>query len=87
MDMTFAGKVFAIEMVLRGYMTTTALQTDDPVACLKQWQHDIKSTLQNAEREVSEEADELWSHAVVEIDTLFSNVEIRVLDQMSRLSK
>lgn len=74
----YAGRVIAMELVLRGLMTAFADQNGLDEEGVRQWRSDTLSSLQHLERDVDPQSDEIWGYAVQSLESLFEQVAHRL---------
>jgi len=76
------GRIIALELVMRAWLTGEALKKPDPVSSVSETKAALYASLQHLDRPHDETSDAIWSKAVEALDLLFEQTEERVKSRM-----
>ena len=77
------GRIIAQELFMRGVIVKIVMDFDGPEAALEGLRSELLASLQNLERPLGGEEDEIWGHAADALNTEFKQMTIRLRDILS----
>jgi hypothetical protein len=80
------GRVVALELMVRGFITELAMRHPDPASCVAGWRRDMLAVQQHVGWPFDEATDAIWAEAVTALNALFDAVETRVRSLKERYS-
>lgn len=72
------GRIIALELVARAYLTGEALQGNDPITHVRSMRRSFFGSLQHVERSTDEASEQIWEEATQALTELFDQTERRV---------